>query len=220
MKTLIFSDSHLTQQFEENKFKYLHHIISSSDQVIINGDFWDGFIISFDQFFNSKWNKLFPLLKKKKTIYIFGNHDSQRLNDLDRIKHFSDIQSMSHTFIEEGKIFTIEHGQRYFPTELNNINANSPYFRRISKFVKFTERIIAHISGDTYQKLLIKNNRKLKKHLPNKSDHSYFIFGHTHSPEVDWSLNFINSGIMCHGLAQYVLIKDGNIEIIKDRYDR
>lgn len=220
MKTLIFSDSHLTQQFDEKKYKYLQRIISSSDQVIINGDFWDGFIISFDQFFNSKWSELFPLLKEKKSIYIFGNHDSQRLNDLDRIKHFSDIQLMSHTFIENGKKFTIEHGQRYFPTEFNNIDTTSPSFRRISKFMRFTERFLAGISGDTYQKLLRKNNVKLKKHISQNADGSYFIFGHTHSPEVDLSIKFINSGIICHGLAQYVLINDGNIEIIKERYDR
>ncbi|PIR13184.1 hypothetical protein COV49_03020 [Candidatus Falkowbacteria bacterium CG11_big_fil_rev_8_21_14_0_20_39_10] len=220
MKTLIFSDSHLTHQFDEKKFNYLRRIISSSDQVIINGDFWDGFIISFDQFFNSKWSKLFPLLKSKKTIYIFGNHDSQRLNDLDRIKHFSDIQSMSHTFIERGKTFTIEHGQRYFPTELKNVDINSAFFRSICKFVKYTEKTIVRIFGEKYQKLLKKNNAKLKKHIGQNSDGSYFIFGHTHSPEVDLSMNFINSGIICHGLAQYVIIQDGNIEIIKDRYDR
>src|SRR3990167_5228492 len=81
MKVLVFSDSHLDHNFEPKKLSYLKKLVRSVDQVIINGDFWEGYSITFDQFLSSKWNELFPLLKAKKAVYIFGNHDKKVLAD-------------------------------------------------------------------------------------------------------------------------------------------
>jgi len=75
MKTVIFSDTHLTNMFDEKRYLYLKKIISDSDKVIINGDFWKGTVVSFNDFAESKWNLLFPLLLKKEAIYVQGNHD-------------------------------------------------------------------------------------------------------------------------------------------------
>jgi len=75
-KILLFSDSHLHPPiFKKAYFDRLVNLIEQADQVIINGDFWEGYFYSFDQFVNSKWNQLFPLLKQKHTIYLPGNHD-------------------------------------------------------------------------------------------------------------------------------------------------
>jgi len=68
MKILIFSDTHLTSKFDQEKFDFLKKIVNSSDRVIINGDFWDSWFTNFDDFVKSRWNKLFPLLKKKNTM--------------------------------------------------------------------------------------------------------------------------------------------------------
>jgi predicted phosphodiesterase len=43
MKTIIFSDTHLTDQFDPELYKALENMIQEADQVIINGDFWDGY---------------------------------------------------------------------------------------------------------------------------------------------------------------------------------
>ena len=64
-KILIFSDTHLTKRFEEKKYNLLVRLVSSSDRVIINGDFWDSWFVSFKDFLGSKWNKLFPLLRER-----------------------------------------------------------------------------------------------------------------------------------------------------------
>ena len=64
MKILVFSDTHLSSTFEEKKFNLLKEIISRADRVIINGDFWEGYLISFKEFLDSRWKELFPLLKK------------------------------------------------------------------------------------------------------------------------------------------------------------
>ncbi|MGI5828520.1 MAG: metallophosphoesterase, partial [Patescibacteria group bacterium] len=78
MKTIVISDTHLTPHFEQKKFSYLEKIIKKSDQVIINGDFWDGYLCSFEEFTKSSWRKLFPLLKSKESVYLFGNHDPKK----------------------------------------------------------------------------------------------------------------------------------------------
>ena len=43
MKTLIISDTHLYHVFDKRKFFLLKKLFSSVDQVILNGDFWDGY---------------------------------------------------------------------------------------------------------------------------------------------------------------------------------
>ncbi len=53
MKTLIFSDTHLTNKPDPKRMAFLKKIINEADRVIINGDFWDGVFISFDQFLSS-----------------------------------------------------------------------------------------------------------------------------------------------------------------------
>lgn len=68
MKTIVFSDTHLINKFEENKFQFLSALIASADSIIINGVFWDAYMVSFDAFIKSRWKDLFPLLKEKKTI--------------------------------------------------------------------------------------------------------------------------------------------------------
>ncbi|MBI3955332.1 metallophosphoesterase, partial [Candidatus Gottesmanbacteria bacterium] len=75
MHTIIISDLHLTRRFEKRKFNFLKKIIERSDQVVINGDLWDYYFSSFSQFVRSPWRQLFPLLKEKKTVYLYGNHD-------------------------------------------------------------------------------------------------------------------------------------------------
>jgi predicted MPP superfamily phosphohydrolase len=88
MQTLIFSDTHLTKGFNRKKYEFLREIIEPVDRVIINGDFWDGYLTSFDKFVNSEWQKLFPLLKEKQTIYLYGNHDKTKWCD-SRVNLFS-----------------------------------------------------------------------------------------------------------------------------------
>ncbi|MBI4226199.1 metallophosphoesterase family protein, partial [Candidatus Roizmanbacteria bacterium] len=114
MKILIFSDSHLTENFEEKKFNFLKKIIQQSDSVIINGDFWDGYRTTFDRFISSDWNKLFPLLKSKKTVYIHGNHDRETYID-QNASLFSDLQTHTYRLQLNGKVFIIEHGHRFYP---------------------------------------------------------------------------------------------------------
>ena len=66
-KILIFSDSHLSPRFNQAYFNKLANLIEQADQVIINGDFWEGYFYSFDEFLNS--NKLNFDLPKIENIF-------------------------------------------------------------------------------------------------------------------------------------------------------
>ena len=89
MKYLVFSDTHLTPKFDHRKFSVLKEAIDQADRAVICGDFWEGFGNSFDDFVSSKWSEtLFPLLKKKKTVYLYGNHDKKEYAN-DRVSLFS-----------------------------------------------------------------------------------------------------------------------------------
>src|SRR3989338_7398847 len=111
MNILVISDTHLSLHFEEKKFRLLESLIKKHDQVIINGDFWEGFVISYDKFILSPWRNLFPILKMKNAIYIFGNHDLQEFGN-----GLFDAFSVSHTNDYRVKVnghsFIFEHGHR------------------------------------------------------------------------------------------------------------
>jgi len=97
MKYIIFSDTHLGKDYEEKRALFLKEVIKDCDKVIIAGDFWEGLQITFDQFINSPWKELFPYLKKKNTVYIYGNHDPKGSCD-ERVSLFSSKQAQQYTF--------------------------------------------------------------------------------------------------------------------------
>ena len=119
MKTIIFSDTHLTARLEPDKFAYLVKILRDADKVIINGDFWDCYDTDFDTFMQSDWKKLFPLLKQKKAIYLFGNHDPELLMD-DRIKQFCSKAQDIYKFKQNKYEFVVRHGHRIVPSYVND----------------------------------------------------------------------------------------------------
>lgn len=219
MKTLVFSDTHLSFPFEEKKLNFLKNIINNADQVIINGDFWEGYFISFSNFINSPWKELFPLLKKKKAIYIYGNHDRKRFADKN-LTLFSTEQTDSYTLKSGDKTFKIEHGNRLLPlentTEEKIINANPNVTTKIMEQI---EKFIVRTTGSTYQLGLRNLNKKIKNLVKLELlEGEYYVCGHTHCAEIDYSNRFINTGMIKHGLAQYLLIDNGIIIPKQEKY--
>lgn len=114
MKILIFSDTHLVKAFDQKIYTHLVDAINSVDKVIINGDFWDGFVILFDDFVKSKWSVLFPLLKRKSAVYIFGNHDRKEWSD-NRVSQFSVSQTTEIVIKVKNFNYTVTHGNKIAP---------------------------------------------------------------------------------------------------------
>lgn len=219
MKILIFSDTHLTNKFDEKKFTFLKKIISSTDRVVINGDFWDGYLTTFDKFINSKWRILFPLLLKKKTVYIYGNHDAKKLSDK-RIRLFSIAQKEMYKIRVHNKTFIIEHGNRILPT-FDQIMEK--IFNKIDFIVMPTIQIVYNLLLTIFGYSFIDHyfsryNKMLKKKLGKKVSNVIRIFGHTHYPEIDLSSNFANTGANMFSYGQYLIINDGKISLYKERF--
>ena len=215
---LVFSDTHLGPLFDEKKLRFLTNLIEKADKVIINGDLWEGYFMSFDQFVNSPWKHLFPLLKKKQTVYIFGNHDKRTQSD-DRVNLFSAKQVSRHVYKPNGTAFVFEHGDRLWNAG-DNGSLRNPLFEKATYVVGAIEYVVTRKLGKKTAKFLLHrfNNvikRKISKEL---KKNEVFICGHTHLAEYDKENRFINTGIIRHGLAQYLLIEDGKIKIKEEWY--
>ena len=216
MKYLIFSDSHLSDTFDINKFNFLKNIISISDRVIINGDFWEGYDFTIEEFINSKWNKLFKLLIAKKAIYLFGNHDKKEYSN-NKVKEFSVRQLQKLTIKSENKTFYLEHGDKIVPLW-------DKYFKRmpriINKILYYLERNAFLLLGIKGVGILYKkfNEKMIKKVAKKLKKNEFLVCGHSHFMEFDEKNHFINSGIIKHGIGQYIIIDNGKIELHNERY--
>ncbi len=224
MKTIVFSDTHLHRDFDLKKFNFLKKIIQKADKVIIAGDFWEATLMSFDEFLNSEWNQLFPLLKKKKTVYVYGNHDKKIKSDK-RVFLFSNIQTDQYAFTENKKKFIVIHGDK-FASKIAQVKAVQP-FRNLF-YTKFfiqiihtdTEKYLTKIFGKQILQILFKYlNHKIKKSISKSNFKStIFICGHTHAAEIDLKNNFANTGIIRHGVGQYIEIDNGLVHLKQETY--
>ena len=215
MKTLIFSDTHLDHNFDQKRFDLLKDLIEQVDRVIINGDFWDVYLTSWEQFLNSEWNKLFPLLKQKESIYIFGNHDKAEWMD-DRMSLFSNIQTSSTEINIENKKLIIQHGNEIYPS------IEEKYPRLFSnKILISLYGIYDFLSGNVSWWFTTGHfeNRKLKQWVKRNfpQDH-VLVCGHTHLFEDNQQSRFINTGLIRFGYLQYAIVTDDQIEVFDRRY--
>lgn len=221
MKIVIFSDTHLNTVFDKKKFNFLKKTINSADQVIINGDFWEGFDMTFTDFIKSPWKGLFPYLLKKKTVYIYGNHDLKRLSN-EKTKLFSVVQTEQYKLKLNGKTYLIEHGHRFLPLAdkffMKYLGFLPPWWMN-QTYEKF-EGLMIKIFGKKYLSTMYQvfNNEmkmKAKKYL---KKNEFFIFGHSHLTEYDRENNFLNGGFIRHGIGQYILIDNGEIKLVDEWY--
>ena len=223
MNILIFSDTHLYLPFDEKKYNFLKKIIEKSERVIINGDFFDNYMISFDEFINSPWNKLFPLFKSKKTIYIYGNHDKRSFSDK-RVYLFSDIQAERYKIKTQNKTFVFEHGQKTRPTPdtIYKLGWKSMHYGMI--VVHFVRNLFIKILGKLAIKIMFShlNNgskRKIKTNYLPKNNEVYII-GHNHFGEIDEKNHFAASGMTLYGYSQYLTIENDKISLHEEWYNR
>lgn len=215
MKVLVFSDTHLSETFEETKYQYLERIIAAANQVIINGDFWDGAVIKFDAFLQSDWKKLFPLLKKKKAIYIYGNHDKKVWSDK-RVNLFS-VKQLDRYLLESGdKKFVVEHGHRFAPVtgRPNDDPMDLAFLEHVFALV-----IFVIMKTGFYQTLFKHFNNNLKRSIAKEAKPGeIYVCGHTHCQEFDPDHHLIDTGINTYGYGQYIYIEDGEVTVGNERY--
>jgi predicted phosphodiesterase len=221
MKILVISDLHLNHKFDNNKFNFLKSLILNSDKVIINGDFWSNFTCTFTQFVSSKWSELFPFFLSKNAIYIFGNHDLIKWTD-EKVNLFSSEQYQKYEFSDGNNIFSVEHGHLLLPIQCMDNNSIAKIHRILHFDLLFRyplEKIILRIGGlKLYKMLSYSIDVSLIKKLNQPKNNAYTIFGHSHHANFLPSKNYINTGFINFGYAQYLMITDGVPELFSKRY--
>lgn len=214
MKRLIFSDCHFTTNFELSRFNLLTSQIEQADEVIILGDFWDGYLISFDDFLSSEWQKLFPILKSKKTKYLTGNHDHHRFLD-DRVYQFCDQYLESYQF-QTGKIkYHCEHGHQI----IKHVDGYLPFVHN-KYFAFFSDTFYllgTKLWKEKFWHIAKSQNLRLVKHQAQYLPDQILITGHTHRQEY-LHKQYLNPGMFNYGIAQYCWLDNNKINLVSTRY--
>lgn len=217
MRILVISDLHLTNRFKWRKFKFLSSLILNYDQVIICGDFWSAYTCTFDKFLKSKWNALFPLLKSRNAIYLYGNHDRERWCD-DRVEQFCVKAKHSHSLTQGKVTYHFTHGVEYLADSINN--EIFMFCHRIFKWdliSSFLDKMALFILGyKKYTKVASKMNDIQKFAV--SSDSRVSVMGHTHSPEIDLKSKYVNCGFINLGHASYFEIEGRECKLVVTTY--
>ncbi len=206
-KVLVISDTHLTKRFNQRKFDILSRLISDCDQLILNGDFYEEYSMTFEEFLNSGWSKLFPLMKARNAICIVGNHDMALPKE--QYQQFC-AQVLTKYELQNGGVnfyFTHGHGLDDRPHPSND----TPKFLR--RLLSNLAKMGAELLGQGHLVIYKPFNRRIKKW---KQVHMYpadwLITGHTHFAEVDNDARYANSGLfLSPRIYSYLVIENGRV---------
>lgn len=223
MKLLVFSDTHLTTSFDLAKFNALKEHISLADQVIINGDYWDGYVVDFERFVSSPWQQLFPILKEKQAIYIHGNHDRPEFAD-ERVNLFSVDQKFEHR-LKIGEIeYVFTHGHLLSAAldgglHLSDKQVRSWLYRWSSMAFSWLEGLTIKLFGRAVLHFGGYHHRKMKRWVhSNLSEQQYLVCGHSHTAEIYHQHRLLNPGTFNHGLVSCLWIDESGVTPVQSRY--
>lgn len=222
MKTFVFSDTHFTRKFDQKRFDKLKSLIEASDRVIINGDFWEGLSVPFEDFLNSEWKKLFPILKAKETIYVYGNHDDPAISDK-KVYEFCDTAVADYKLETPTKKYYFTHGQDFlFPKLTDPDSTKKRALKLLTKIDIFVAGIIQYILFKLFGPMIFPekfNHMSLEERRQIAPLDYLLVCGHSHRPLYQPKLNFIDIGFFNYGWANYMLIDDkGEFKFISERY--
>lgn len=216
-KVVIFSDTHLSHRSDPAQLKFIERAIGPADRVIINGDFWDYGETTFGEFVNSSWKQLFPLLKKRKAIYLYGNHDLEKACD-QRVELFS-VKQGDHCLIETTKQqLLVRHGHLLAPSRdvaMPRVFANPPML----KLGNGINLLGVNLALKSYLNLFQIRNRLMKKLSSSFQNNQLLVCGHSHLAEYNLEKKYINNGVIRWGLGQYLKVEDGQLNLVRSRYN-
>ncbi|MEX1061682.1 MAG: metallophosphoesterase [Patescibacteria group bacterium] len=221
MRTVFLSDTHLSAVVEPARLRYLASLTSRADKLFILGDLWDKDLCTFDEFINSNWQVLFPIWLDREAEYLYGNHDPRNSCD-ERVAYFSTKQYESLDGEVDGLKLHLEHGHRI-------VRTHNPLLDWIARFRLGTEpvgyhflRWVAPRALKTLGEWAVKfrdggGTQKLTSQASQYGDR-ISICGHTHAAVMDLKNRYANCGFIDFGWGQYILIENGEIKLIKERY--
>lgn len=221
MKTLVISDIHLSRKFDQKKLDFLYSLFSLYDEIVLNGDFWCYYSFDFKDFLDSKWNELFPILKKKNTIYVYGNHDREDWCN-EGVNLFSKKQVFKYLIRLGKRKFVIEHGDTHLSRLCSGNKHLIKLMRNINPVIfELMDRTALNSYPFLNNTVPLFLNKMLKKYaiknICNDSE-TYYINGHTHYAEFDKKIRYINTGYVGTRLAQYLELGLNHSELFSMQY--
>lgn len=200
MKILVFADSHLFTKDDPEFLKWVKYWSKRVDKVIICGDLWDSYFCTFEEFVNSHWKEeLFPILKSKNSIYIFGNHDREQINGY-LADVFSDKQADFLDMKIGEKVFHFEHGDRFF----SSCGTNWRFLGRLGNFLQLH---LSRIFGTGFFKIFREQAKNLEEIWEGES--TFLVCGHIHYPYL--GSNSCVLGPSNFGYMSGLIIEDGEL---------
>lgn len=207
MKTIIFSDTHLTAVFDEAKFNYLRQLFSSCDRLIVNGDFWDGYETTFTKFIHSRWSELFPLMKQKQAVFLYGNHDKREWTTNPGL--FSVRQGDTMSVIAGKQELVIEHGHRLSPS----FDISYPKLAVILSTLFSSRRWQFGRKFHGWENMQMKHFAKKELHK-----NQFLVCGHSHIAEYNIKGHYINTGVIDFGVSSFLRVVDQKFSLEMETY--
>ncbi|MEA2088654.1 MAG: UDP-2,3-diacylglucosamine diphosphatase, partial [Patescibacteria group bacterium] len=217
INTLILSDIHLglktSRPIEAIK------IIESYDfkRLILNGDIFDS--LNFNRLHTEHWDflsKIRSISKMREVVWVCGNHDGPALtlSSLLGIK----IYKKYFWHLGDKKLLAI-HGHQFDRFLYKNILISkiAVWFYYFAQRLDTKNKFLTHwLKNHTKSYLRMSEEVKNGAILYAKLRKADFVFcGHTHKAEVFKSskVNYYNSGSWTTVPSNYIIIKNGNIEL-------
>lgn len=213
MKILVISDTHFGPKVD-GRLDKLKELIFKYDKVIINGDFFERYLQTFDQFINSGWSELFPLLKSKDAVYIYGNHDKKEFSD-ERTSLFSNFQGDSYELTSGNKTFHFTHGHLFHQGVEEKYKAIL-YVKPLTAFVFFGGNLIYRTGIYFLFPFARRMNKRIYNSWMNKGEDKILICGHSHLATISEDKRYFNSGLIRWNYFSYIEIEDGEIKLKAD----
>lgn len=217
MRTVVFSDTHFTNRFNQVQCDYIVKLVESVDKVIINGDFWDGYLTSFDAFLEA-WQPLLAALAQKDTIYILGNHDSTNFTD-ERARQFAQVVDDEYALVIGKRTYHVTHGHHHS----REFDVKHP---RLTKFFGWMYPLYpvarsAPIVGGWLNNLDNQVKKQLELELlgfarAHYTPNHWQVFGHSHLPLELPSAGYLNPGSFTLTTARYIVIEDSGHQLVAE----
>jgi len=227
MNYLIVSDTHLRKEFDRKKFLFLKKLFEKYQNIIIVGDFYEGYSLTFKDLLKGPWKKILDILKKKNSIYLYGNHDYYNKKNELLIKKIFKIYQEDFSINIGKKTFYFHHGFKFLKTidikfkfyllpkfitdfMINKINYYQKHKIRAIQYKKNLNKIF--LEKDT-----LKSIKKIKEIFSKRN--FWVIFGHTHNRMIDYKEKIANAGFIDYGYASFLTIsKTGKIKLHQKTY--
>lgn len=216
MTTLLFSDTHFTPEFSPQLCKLIISLVAKADRVVIHGDFWDAYLTNFEDFLDSPWKVMFPLLKKKHTVYVYGNHDLPQYADK-RVGWFSEVTTNQYLMEFSQYKATIMHGHTLLPA----FDGRHPWASRVLGnfyfLLVFLHRANLFFLSVLYRSYIARQNLAINTALWRYAEQlppsHVLIAGHSHIQTASPSQKYYNTGATDVGTFQYGLATKAGISL-------